>query len=110
MHFISSQTKQYLVAAIFASLLQGVVVATPVFAEVVATGETTAAQETTTTPEATVTQEPTFTQQPAVTQEPMQSEAPATADKTVVPPDTAEQNTIDHSAESKPVQHEYLKE
>ncbi len=110
MHFISSQTKQYLVAAIFASLLQGVVVATPVFAEVVATGETTAAQETTTTPEATVTQEPTFTQQPAVTQEPMQSEAPATADKTVVPPDTAEQNTIDHSAEFKPIQNEFLKE
>jgi hypothetical protein len=110
MRFISSQTKQYLVAAIFASLLQGVVVATPVFAEVVATGETTAAQETTTTPEATVTQEPTFTQQPAVTQEPMQSEAPATADKTVVPPDTAEQNTIDHSAEFKPIQNEFLKE
>ncbi len=116
MHFISSQTKQYLVAAIFASLLQGVVVATPVFAEAVATGETTAAAETltaqeqTATQKAAVTQDTTFTQQPAVTQEPMQSEAPATADKTVVPPDTAEQNTIDHSAEFKPIQNEFLKE
>ena len=109
LNICNSKTKKVLAAAIFASLLQGVVIATPVFAEAVATSETTAAQETTTTPEATVTQEPTFTQQPAVTQEPVQSKAKA-ADKTIVPPETAEQNEIDHSAEFKPIQNEFLKE
>ena len=116
MRFIFSQTKQYLAAAIFASLLQGVVISTPVFAETVATGETTAIPEAIVTPEPTVAQESaaipetTVAQQPTVGQDAMQSAAPATADKTVVPPDTAEQNAIDHSAEFKPIQNEFLKE
>ena len=87
-----SNTKKVLAAAIVASLLQGIVIAAPVFAEAVVTGETTVAQ------------------QPTVEQEAMQSEASETADKTVMSPDTAEQNTIDHSAEFKPIQNEFLKE
>ena len=88
--------KKVLAAAVFASLLQGVVIETPVFAEAVATSETTASQETSTS-EATVTQVP------------KQSKAKA-ADNTVALPDTTEQNEIDHSAEFKPVQNEFLKE
>ncbi len=99
-----SNTKKVLAAAIVASLLQGIVIAAPVFAEAVVTGETTVTQETTTIPETTVAQQPT------VEQEAVQSEASETADKTVVSPDTAEQNTIDHSAEFKPIQNEFLKE
>jgi hypothetical protein len=91
-----SNTKKVLAAAIFASLLQGIVIAAPVFAEAVATSETTASQETSTS-EATVTQVP------------KQSKAKA-ADNTVALPDTTEQNEIDHSAEFKPVQNEFLKE
>ena len=92
MFFKSYLPKQYLAAAIVASLLQGVVTATPVFAEAVVKSE------------ATVTQEPT------AAQERMQNEAQATADKTAVQANTAEQNTIDHSAEFKPIQNEFLKE
>ena len=80
-----SNTKKVLAAAIFASLLQGIVIAAPVFAEAVATSETT------------------------VTQEPTQSKAKA-AGMTAAQPDTAEQKEIDHSAEFKPVQNEFLKE
>ena len=85
-------TKKLLTAAVIASLLQGFAVATPVFAEAVAAGETTAAQETT------------------VEQEPRQRESSAAADIPAAQPDTAEQNTIDHSAEFKPIQNEFLKE
>ena len=98
MRFISSHTKQYLAAAIVACLLQGVAIANPVFAEAVTNNETTVTQETA-SPET------------AVAQEPMQSEASATEDnKTIAQSDTAEQNTIDHSAEFKPIQNEFLKE
>ena len=96
LNICNSKTKKVLAAAVFASLLQGVVIATPVFAEAVATSETTASQETSTS-EATVTQVP------------KQSKAKA-ADNTVALPDTTEQNEIDHSAEFKPVQNEFLKE
>ena len=96
LNICNSKTKKVLAAAIFASLLQGTVIASPVFAEAVATSETAVTQETT-TPETTVTQEP------------VQSKAKA-ADKTIVPPETAEQNEIDHSAEFKPIQNEFLKE
>ena len=92
MFFKSYLPKQYLAAAIVASLLQGVVTAAPVFAEPAAKTE------------ATVTQEVT------AAQEPMQSKASAAADKRSSPADTADQNTIDHSAESKPIQIEFLKE
>ncbi|MEE3455983.1 MAG: subtype B tannase, partial [Succiniclasticum sp.] len=95
LNICNSKTKKVLAAAVFASLLQGVVIATPVFAEAVATSET-ASQETSTS-EATVTQVP------------KQSKAKA-ADNTVALPDTTEQNEIDHSAEFKPVQNEFLKE
>ncbi|MBQ3366158.1 MAG: hypothetical protein IJG43_05675 [Acidaminococcaceae bacterium] len=80
-----SNTKKVLAAAIFASLLQGIVIAAPVFAETATTGETT------------------------VTQEPTQSKAKA-AGMTAAQPDTADQKEIDHSAEFKPVQNEFLKE
>ena len=96
LNICNSKTKKVLAAAVFASLLQGVVIVTPVFAEAVATSETTAPQETSTS-EATVTQVP------------KQSKAKA-ADNTVALPDTTEQNEIDHSAEFKPVQNEFLKE
>ena len=69
MFFKSYLPKQYLAAAIVASLLQGVVTAAPVFAEPAAKSKTTSVQT-----------------------------------------DMAEQNTIDHSAESKPIQNEFLKE
>ena len=92
MFFKSYLPKQYLAAAIVASLLQGVVTAAPVFAEAAAKSE------------ATVTQEAT------AAQEPMQSNASTAADKRSSPADMAEQNTIDHSAESKPIQNEFLKE
>ena len=75
LNICNSKTKKVLAAAIFASLLQGTVIASPVFAEAVATSETAVTQETT-TPETTVTQEP------------VQSKAKA-ADKTIVPPETA---------------------
>ena len=69
MFFKSYLPKQYLAAAIVASLLQGVVTAAPVFAEPAVKSKTTSVQT-----------------------------------------DMAEQNTIDHSAESKPIQNEFLKE
>ncbi len=62
LNIFHSNSKKILAAAIFASLLQGIVIATPVFAEAAAL------------------------------------------------PDTTEQNEIDHSAEFKPVQNEFLKE
>ena len=86
MRFISSHTKQYLVAAIVASLLQGFAIATPVFAEAVAKNE------------ATVTQEATGVK------------AGTKAGKSAARPDKAEQVTADHSAESKPVKNEFLKD
>ena len=92
MFFKSYLPKQYLVAAIVASLLQGVVTAAPVFAEPAAKTEATVTQEATTA------------------QEPMQSKASAASDKRSSLADTAEQNTIDHSAEFKPIQNEFLKE
>ena len=104
MFFKSYLPKQYLAAAIVASLLQGVVTATPVFAEAVTKSEATVTQEVTTTPDTTVTQEA------ASTQEPMQSEAAATSVTTAAHADIAEQDVIDHSAESKPIQNEFLKE
>ncbi|MBR2182243.1 MAG: hypothetical protein IJ858_02270 [Acidaminococcaceae bacterium] len=86
MRFNSSHAKQYLAAAIVASLLQGVVIAAPVFAETVSTSETTAAQES------------------------RQRKAAASTDSTVAQPETAEQNAIDHSAEFKPVRNVFLRE
>ena len=92
MFFKSYLPKQYLAAAIVASLLQGVVTAAPVFAEPAAKTEATVTQEATTA------------------QEPMQSKASAASDKRPSLSYTADQNTIDHSAESKPIQNEFLKE
>ena len=113
MFFKSYLPKQYLAAAIVASLLQGVVTAAPVFAEPAAkteatvTQEVTAAQDTTSAQEPTAAKdtasakEPTVAKEPASAQEPMQSKSSAAADKRSSPADMAEQNTIDHSAESK---------
>ncbi|MBQ6778310.1 MAG: hypothetical protein IJP51_02320, partial [Acidaminococcaceae bacterium] len=116
MFFKSYLPKHYLAAAIVASLLQGVVTASPVFAEAAAKSEAMVTQEATTTQEVRTAQdtasakEPTVTKEPAAAQEPMQSKASAAADKRSSSADTAEQNTIDHSAESKPIQNEFLKE
>ena len=79
LNICNSKTKKVLAAAIFASLLQGTVIASPVFAEAVATSETAVTQETT-TPETTVTQETNVTQQTTVEQEPRQRESSAAAD------------------------------
>ena len=86
MRLIFSHAKQYLTAAIVASLLQGTMAATSVFAEPVANNE------------ATVTQEVTG------------NNAKATSEKSATHPNTAEQVTADHSAESKPVKNEFLKD
>ena len=122
MFFKSYVPKQYLAAAIVASLLQGVVTAAPVFAEPAAkteatvTQEVTAAQDTTSAQEPTAAKdtasakEPTVAKEPASAQEPMQSNASAAADTTAAQADTTEQNTVDHSAEFKPIQNEFLKE
>ncbi|MBQ2343930.1 MAG: hypothetical protein II389_06650 [Acidaminococcaceae bacterium] len=122
MFFKSYLPKQYLAAAIVASLLQGVVTAAPVFAEPAAkteatvTQEVTAAQDTTSAQEPTAAKdtasakEPTVAKEPASAQEPMQSKSSAAADKRSSLADTDDQNTIDHSAESKPIQNEFLKE
>ena len=103
MFFKSYLPKQYLAAAIVASLLQGVVTAAPVFAEAAAKSEATVTQEVTTV------QDTASAKEPAAAQEPMQNNVSA-ADKRSSLADTAEQNTIDHSAESKPIQNEFLKE
>ena len=116
MFFKSYLPKQYLAAAIVASLLQGVVTAAPVFAETAAKTEATVTQEATTTQEVITAQdtasakEPTVTKEPAAAQEPMQNKSSAAADKRSSLADTDDQNTIDHSAESKPIQNEFLKE
>ncbi|MBR6862014.1 MAG: hypothetical protein IKM73_11910, partial [Acidaminococcaceae bacterium] len=104
MFFKSYLPKHYLAAAIVASLLQGVVTASPVFAEAAAKSEAMVTQEVTTV------QDTASAKEPAAAQEPMQSKASAAADKRSSLADTAEQNTIDHSAESKPIQNEFLKE
>ena len=104
MFFKSYLPKHYLAAAIVASLLQGVVTASPVFAEAAAKSEAMVTQEVTTV------QDTASAKEPAAAQEPMQSKASAAADKRSSLADTADQNTIDHSAESKPIQNEFLKE
>ena len=106
MFFKSYLPKQYLAAAIVASLLQGVVTAAPVFAETTAKTEATVTQEATTAQDTALQKN----QQLQTAQEPMQSKASAAADKRSSLADTADQNTIDHSAESKPIQNEFLKE
>ena len=86
MLFQSYFVKNYLAAAIVASLLQGVMIAAPVFAETVAKDEAT------------------------VTQEATNSKAKAKAGKSNAQPKSAEQQVAaDHSAESKPVKNEFLK-
>ena len=110
MFFKSYLPKQYLAAAIVASLLQGVVTASPVFAEAAAKSEATVTQEVTTVQDTASAKEPTVAKEPASAQEPMQRKSSAAADKRSSPADMAEQNTIDHSAESKPIQNEFLKE
>ncbi len=86
MRFVFSHTKQYLAAAIVASLLQGVAIATPVFAEAAANNETTVSQEATSGKDG------------------------AKAGKSAARPDEAEQVAADHSAESRPVKNEFLKD
>ena len=86
MLFQSCFVKNYLAAAIVAYLLQGVMIAAPVFAETVAKDEAT------------------------VTQEATNSKAKAKAGKSNAQPKSAEQQVAaDHSAESKPVKNEFLK-
>ena len=86
MLFQSYFVKNYLAAAIVASLLQGVMIAAPVFAETVAKDEAT------------------------VTQEATNSKATVKAEKSAAQPKSAEQQVAaDHSAESKPVKNEFLK-
>ncbi|MEE3397676.1 MAG: hypothetical protein VZR04_10075, partial [Succiniclasticum sp.] len=103
MFFKSYLPKHYLASAIVASLLQGVVTASPVFAEAAAKSEAMVTQEVTTV------QDTASAKEPAAAQEPMQNNVSA-ADKRSSQTDTADQNTIDHSAESKPIQNEFLKE
>jgi acetyl esterase/lipase len=86
MRFVFSHTKQYLAAAIVASLLQGVAIATPVFAEAAANNETTVSQEATSGKDG------------------------AKAGKSAARPDEAEQVAADHSAESRPVKNAFLKD
>ena len=86
MLFQSCFVKNYLAAAIVAYLLQGVMIAAPVFAETVAKDGAT------------------------VTQEATNSKAKAKAGKSNAQPKSAEQQVAaDHSAESKPVKNEFLK-
>ena len=86
MLFQSCFVKNYLAAAIVAYLLQGVMIAAPVFAETVAKDGAT------------------------VTQEATNSKAKAKAGKSTAQPKSAEQQVAaDHSAESKPVKNEFLK-
>ena len=87
MLFHSYFAKNYLVAAVIASLLQGVVIAAPVFAEAVAKDEAT------------------------VTQEATNSKAKAKTGKSAAQPNAEEQRVAaDHSAESKPVRNAFLKD
>ena len=80
MFFKSYLPKQYLAAAIVASLLQGVVTAAPVFAETAAKSEAMVTQEVTTVQDTASAKESTIAQDTASAQEPMQSKASAAAD------------------------------
>ena len=128
-------TKHCLAAAIVASLLQGAVTAAPVFAEAVAKSDETIAQETVSTQKPAISKEQTTAQellqgeatpatdntaaQPDVTQTgteessqtvatPSDATPAGTADATVAGSD--QPVGIDHSAESKPIVNEFLKE
>ena len=109
MFFKSYSAAKYLSAAVVATLLQGIVVATPVFAEAVANTETTVTQPAAKT-QTTVTAT-TQTEEAAAKQTTTLIKVKAKAGKKYGRSYIPESETpADHSAESKPVRNEFLKE
>ena len=105
MFFKTSHAIKYLSAAIIASLLQGFVTVTPVFAEAATYNETTVTQETTA---GTAQQQTSGLKQNTPDEN---STTPKAVNKTSTQTNITEQAApADHSAEFKPVRNEFLKD
>ena len=117
MFFTSYPAKKYLAAAVAAALLQGVVIAAPVFAEAVATSEATVAQETAVTQKADVATTETAKETTTQTDEAAKKQTKDTKQNKAKTGRKSKRAEIpkseipaDHSAEFKPVTNEFLKE